>query len=61
MHERPHFAPVYQLFMLVLCVLALAGIVVQNAFRHDPEIETVLDYADVGICAAFAVDFFVSL
>lgn len=47
--------------MLVLCVLALTGVVVQNAFRHDPEIETVLDYADVGICAAFAADFFVSL
>ena len=47
--------------MLVLCVLALAGIVVQNAFRHDPQIELVLDYADFIICVAFGVDFFVTL
>ena len=47
--------------MLVLCVMALVGIVVQNAFRHDPEIEIVLDYADFIICVAFGVDFFVSL
>lgn len=56
-----HIAPVYHLFMLVLCVLALVGIVVQNAFRHDPEIELVLDYADFIICVAFGIDFFVSL
>lgn len=57
----PRVAPVYQLFMLALCVLALAGIVVQNVFRLDPEIELVLDYADFIICVAFAVDFLVSL
>jgi voltage-gated potassium channel len=56
-----HIAPVYHLFMLVLCVLALVGIVVQNAFRHDPEIELVLDYADFIICVAFAIDFFITL
>jgi voltage-gated potassium channel len=56
-----HIAPVYHLFMLVLCVLALVGIVVQNAFRYDPEIELVLDYADFIICVAFGIDFFVSL
>jgi voltage-gated potassium channel len=56
-----HIAPVYHLFMLVLCVLALVGIVVQNAFRHDPQIELVLDYADFIICAAFGIDFFVTL
>lgn len=53
--------PVYQLFMLALCVLALAGIVLQHVFRHDPEIELVLDTADFVICIAFAVDFLVSL
>jgi voltage-gated potassium channel len=56
-----HIAPVYHLFMLVLCVLALVGIVVQNAFRHDPEIELVLDYADFIICVAFSIDFFITL
>ncbi|HEV7425120.1 MAG TPA: ion transporter [Thermoanaerobaculia bacterium] len=61
--EKHHFhiAPVYHLFMLALCVLALVGIVVQNAFRHDPQIELVLDYADFAICVAFGVDFVVSV
>lgn len=53
--------PLYQLFMLALCVLALAGLVVQNAFQQDPEIEAVLDVADFVICLAFGVDFLVSL
>jgi len=60
-HHVHHLAPVYHLFMLVLCVLALVGIVVQNAFRHDPQIELVLDYADFIICVAFGIDFFVSM
>ena len=53
--------PLYQLFMLALCVLALVGIVIQNAFRQEPEIEAILDTADLVICAAFAIDFLVSL
>lgn len=54
-------APAYQLFMLVLCVLALAAIVVQNAFRLDPEIEVLLEYADTAICVAFLIDFLLTL
>jgi voltage-gated potassium channel len=62
MTERaPRLMPLYHLFMLALCVLALAGILLQYAFRHDPEIELVLDAADFAICIAFAVDFLVSL
>ncbi|HJQ36686.1 MAG TPA: ion transporter [Thermoanaerobaculia bacterium] len=62
MTERtPRLMPLYQLFMLALCVLALGGIVLQYAFRRDPEIEIVLDAADFAICIAFAVDFLVSL
>lgn len=53
--------PVYQLFMLVLCLVALLGVVVQNAFRLDPEIELVLQWADTLICVGFAVDFLLSL
>jgi voltage-gated potassium channel len=53
--------PAYQLFMLALCVLALAAIVVQNAFTLDAEIEVVLDYADTAICAAFFIDFALTL
>ncbi len=62
MTERaPRLMPLYQLFMLALCVLALAGIILQYAFRRDPEIELVLDAADFAICIAFGVDFLVSL
>ncbi|MBV9494126.1 MAG: potassium channel family protein [Acidobacteria bacterium] len=57
----PVRVPVYQLFMLALCVLALVGVVVQHAFRLDPEIELVLDYADELICVGFGVDFLVTL
>jgi voltage-gated potassium channel len=51
----------YPLFMLALCVIALATIVVQHAFRLDPEIEIVLDYADFLICIGFLLDFLVTL
>ena len=62
MTERaPRLMPLYHLFMLALCILALAGIVLQHAFRQDPEIESVLDAADFMICVAFAIDFLVSL
>ncbi len=54
-------APAYQLFMLALCVLALAAIVVQNAFRLDPEVEILLEYADTSICVAFLIDFLLTL
>ena len=57
----PRTMPLYQLFMLALCVLALAGIIVQHVFRRDPRIEAVLDLADFVICIAFAIDFAVSL
>lgn len=57
----PRVAPIYQLFMLALCVIALVGVVVQNAFQLNPEIEIVLDYTDFIICMAFAVDFLVLL
>lgn len=54
-------APTYQLFMLALCVLALVVLVAQNAFRLDPEVETLLTYADTAICAAFLLDFLITL
>lgn len=53
--------PLYQLFMLALCALALAGIILQHVLPHDPEIKAILDTADLLICIAFAIDFFVSL
>jgi len=59
--STPRAMPLYQLFMLALCVLALAGIVVQNAFQQDPEIDAILDVGDFLICIAFGIDFIVSL
>ena len=53
--------PSYQMFMLALCVVALGAILAQNAFRLDPEIERILEYADIVICVAFLIDFFVTL
>jgi voltage-gated potassium channel len=61
MNQASRVRPLYQLFMLVLCVLALAGMVVQKAFSHDPEIDAILDAADVVICMIFGIDFLVSL
>jgi len=57
MQSRSSRVPVYQLFMLALCVLALGLLVIQYAFRLDPEIEEVLDYADNVICVGFLIDF----
>ena len=50
----------YQIFMLTLCVLALATLVVQIAFQLDPEVERVLVVADTAICVVFAFDFLVT-
>ena len=57
----PRTMPLYQLFMLSLCVIALGGIAAQNAFQRDKEIEQILDVADFLICVAFAIDFLISL
>lgn len=51
----------YQLFMLVLCVFALAILLLQGAFRNDAEVLQVLHYADDFLCIAFLVDFGISL
>ncbi|HYC59190.1 MAG TPA: ion transporter [Thermoanaerobaculia bacterium] len=53
--------PSYQMFMLALSIVALGAILAQNAFRLDPQIELILEYADLAICAAFLLDFFVTL
>jgi voltage-gated potassium channel len=51
----------YQLFMLVLCLYALASLAVQAAVRLDPAILQILEYADYGVCAIFFADFVFSL
>lgn len=53
--------PAYQLFMLVLCVVALLSVAAQNVFTLAPEISRVLDFADDAVCAIFLVDFALSI
>ena len=54
-------SPRYQLFMLVLCVFALAVLMLEVVFRGDREIVRVLDYADTAVCFIFLGDFAHSL
>jgi len=58
---RGNGTPVYQVFMLALCVLALAAVVLQNLFKLDRDTEKLLEYADTAICVAFLLDFLVTL
>jgi len=50
----------YQLFMVVLCVYALATLAIQTASKLDPQTKGVLDYADNVVCALFFLDFLIS-
>ena len=51
----------YQVFMLALCIYALAALGVQAAFRPDAEVRALLQYADTAVCAVFFIDFLISL
>lgn len=51
----------YQLFMLALCLWAIASLGTGTVFRLDAETQTILDYADNTVCGFFLVDFLVSL
>lgn len=50
----------YQLFMVVLCVYALATMAIQTAAKMDPQTRGILDYADNVVCAIFFCDFLIS-
>jgi voltage-gated potassium channel len=51
----------YQLFMLALCIYALAALGLEAAYAPDSEMRLLLEYADTGVCALFLTDFCVSL
>ncbi len=53
--------PQYELFMLVLCVLAIVTLGVNTIFRVDQRTKTIIDYADIGICILFFGDFLLNL
>lgn len=50
----------YQLFMLGLCIYAIAALAVHALVPLDPSTVEILDTADVAVCALFLVDFCVS-
>ena len=47
----------YELFMLALCVIALALLAAQAAFPLDPEVRALFGYIDAAICVGFLIDF----
>ena len=51
----------YQVFMLALCILALAMLAYEGMVAVDPETRAVLGTFDLIVCAVFFVDFLVSL
>ena len=51
----------YQFFMLALCLWALLTLGAGAFFSLDPEIQTILLYADTAICGLFFLDFLHSL
>lgn len=51
----------YQLFMLTLCVFALAALGVETLIAHDSPTRQVLEYADVVVCLLFFADFIFQL
>jgi voltage-gated potassium channel len=59
--SMPSSTASYQLFMLVLCIYALAALAVGTAVHLDPNIRLVLEYADYAVCFVFFIDFLVSL
>lgn len=54
-------SPGYQLFMLALCVFALASLAARSTLALAPEAGSVLEYADLLVCALFLADFLVCL
>jgi voltage-gated potassium channel len=51
----------YQVFMLSLCLYALAALATESFLSLDPSTREVLQYADNGVCVLFFLDFLVSL
>src|SRR5262245_52862340 len=50
-------SPGYQIFMLTLCLYALAILAASVLVKFDPETRQVLDYADYAVCLLFLGDF----
>lgn len=50
----------YQLFMLTLCLYAIVALAADSFFSLDPDIRKIINYADIGVCILFFVDFITS-
>jgi voltage-gated potassium channel len=53
-------SPAYHVFMLALCIYALAGLGLEAAYPAGSEIRVLLTYADTAVCVMFLADFCVS-
>jgi voltage-gated potassium channel len=51
----------YQLFMLVLCIFALVALAIDRLFHFGPDVDTLIQYVDFGVCLLFLLDFTYSL
>ena len=58
--SRTHSGP-YQIFMLVLCLLALGALAAETMFPLQPATRQILHYADTAVCVLFFGDFCVQL
>jgi voltage-gated potassium channel len=53
-------SPAYQLFMLALCIYALAALGAEAAYPAGSEVRQLLSYTDTAVCVLFLADFCVS-
>ncbi len=51
----------YHLFILFCCLSALGLLAAGDVGHGNPEVRTLLEWADTAVCAIFLLDFFVSL
>ncbi len=51
----------YNLVILFCCLLALGLLATGDMGRADPEVRSLLDWADTAVCGVFLIDFVVSL
>lgn len=60
-HARHHESAPYQIFMLLLSVFVLVSLAAETLTDLDPEVSTILLYADTAVCGIFLLDFIMSL
>ncbi|MEO1993462.1 MAG: ion transporter [Pirellulales bacterium] len=60
-HDSEEHWAGYNLFILFCCLSALGLLAAGDVGQNNPEVRTLLDWADTAVCAIFLIDFFVSL